>query len=130
VHDSNGAYNVVFCNVTALDVTYLSESPSAYTLLSASPTSLVQAQYIATFAFEGPNYGAVADAVDGTGLITNEPYEQAYGREMARRILASSAFLYIGRESETPVGIKVGVNGSRLKIAPLATVLASSFLYG
>jgi len=85
---------------------------------------------MSAFAFESPNPAEVAEVVDGTGLITDDPNERAYAREMARRTLASGAELFIGMAPEGDVGMVVEVDGSRVKIAPLAMMLASLFLYG
>ncbi|PPQ81383.1 hypothetical protein CVT25_015904 [Psilocybe cyanescens] len=92
VHGNMGACNVVFCNLTALDVTYTYAS-SRFILQSATPKSVDEAQHMMAAGFDGQT-SAISQAVDGAGLDVNTTYEQAYSVELSLQMLARGAFLY------------------------------------
>lgn len=126
VHGSNGAWNVVFCNVTALDVLYTYAS-SRYIVYTSVPTSTISAQHIMTVGFMQPTT-AVSYAVDGAGLQENTTFEEAYSLELSRQTLARGAYMY---EPKPVLGInnELVVIGTRLQIIPLVLFVAATLIF-
>ncbi|PPQ81379.1 LOW QUALITY PROTEIN: hypothetical protein CVT25_015900 [Psilocybe cyanescens] len=121
VHRSEGAWNVIFCNVTALDVIYTYAS-SRYIVQSATPKSVDDTQHVMAAGFDGQTT-AISQAVDGAGLDTSTTYEQAYSVELSRQMLARGALLY---EPADVIRIQSENNivGSNLRTLPLALFIS------
>jgi len=126
VHGSNGAWNVVFCNVTALDVVYTYAS-SRYIVSKSVPTSTISAQHIMTVGFMDQT-NAVSYAVDGAGLQDNTTFEETYSLELSRQTLARGAYMY---EAKPVLGInkELIVIGTRLQIIPLVLFVAATLIF-
>ena len=126
VHGSNGAWNVVFCNVTALEVTY-TYSSSRYIVDKSVPTSTLSAQHVMTVGFMDPTF-AVSYAVDGAGLQENTTFEEAYSLELSRQTLARGAYMY---EAIPVLGInnELIVIGTRLQIIPLMLFVLATLIF-
>ncbi|TFK38978.1 hypothetical protein BDQ12DRAFT_722828 [Crucibulum laeve] len=134
VHGNNGAWNVVYCNVSTLNVLYRHSSPDIFTVIQSSPTDLETAQYMVTFGFETPSTW-VADRVDGAGLVTDpntnstgDTYEEAYSLELGRQVLARGAVIYQSAPT-SEISSKNIVIGSRLRMAPLVLMIAAMVTY-
>ncbi|KIK03994.1 hypothetical protein K443DRAFT_676313 [Laccaria amethystina LaAM-08-1] len=126
IHGSNGAWNVVFCDVTALDVQYVYSS-SRFIVRESTPLSADSARHVMTLGIEGGSV-MVSQQVDGAGLQTNMTYEQAYGLELSRQAIARGAFVYestgvstIQRELETI--------GTSINLVPLALLLGGMLVF-
>ena len=127
VHGNNGAWNVVFCNVTALDVTYIYES-SRYILHSSSPKSLTTTRYIMAAGFQLLGTTVVSVAVDGAGLQSGTTYEGAYSLELSRQMLARAAFIY-EPANVLQIQSEINVNGSEIQVIPLAIFLGALLVF-
>ncbi|KAF8955570.1 hypothetical protein BDZ97DRAFT_280215 [Flammula alnicola] len=124
VHGNSGAWNVVVCNVSTLDVVYTYAS-SRYFHYSSSLTDVNSTQHIMTIGFSyytGSNF--VSTAVDGAGLNSNGTYEDAYALELSRQMLARGAQLY---ETTNTLGVEYEYNviGTRLQLIPLVLFCVS-----
>ncbi|KAF8955542.1 hypothetical protein BDZ97DRAFT_1856784 [Flammula alnicola] len=121
IHGNRGSWNVVFCNVTTLDVVYTYTS-SCYLHYSSSLTDVNSTQHIMTIGLEGVTT-AISYAVDGAGVTSNVTYEDTYALELSRQMLARGAKLY---ETTDALGVEYEYNiiGTRLQLIPL--VLFSS----
>ncbi|KAH9474523.1 hypothetical protein JR316_0012984 [Psilocybe cubensis] len=127
VHGNKGAWNVVFCNITALDVTYTYTS-SQFVVQKAVPKSVTDTQHIMAAGFEGQTT-AISQQVDGAGSDPNTgTYEQAYALELSRQMLARGAFLY---EPNDVIRIQSekSIIGSNLQVAPLVLFVAALVLF-
>ncbi|PPQ66040.1 hypothetical protein CVT26_010796 [Gymnopilus dilepis] len=128
VHGNNGAWNVVYCNVTTLQVNYTYAS-SRFRLRSSTPTSVFAAQRIMGGGLRSSSGDTViSDAVDGAGLQTNTTYEQAYALELSRQMLARGAYIYQPANVELIANEKV-VNGSNLQVIPLVLFNAALLVF-
>ncbi|KDR73867.1 hypothetical protein GALMADRAFT_227626 [Galerina marginata CBS 339.88] len=127
VHGNNGAWNAIFCNVTALEVAYKYES-SRYIMESASPSSLTAARYIMSAGFQGLSTTVISSAVDGAGSQPNTTYEQAYSLELSRQMLARAALIY---EPTNVIRIQSenSVNGSKLQVIPLLLFVGTLLVF-
>ncbi|PPQ94391.1 hypothetical protein CVT25_002747 [Psilocybe cyanescens] len=123
VHGNNGAWNVVFCNVTALDVTYTYAS-SRFLLQNAIPKSVADAQHMMAAGFNiGPAID-ISKAVDGAGLEINATYEQAYSIELSWQMLARGAFIYEPTEVNR-IQSESNIVGSNLRLIPLVLFIVA-----
>ncbi|KDR68207.1 hypothetical protein GALMADRAFT_272694 [Galerina marginata CBS 339.88] len=127
VHGNNGAWNVVFCNVTALEVTYKYES-LRYITVSSSPQPLTTARYIMSAGFERSSTTVISSAVAGAGLQSNTTFEEAYSLELSRQMLARAAFIY---EPKNVLRIQYenNVNGSKLQLIPLVLFVGALLVF-
>jgi hypothetical protein len=73
--------------------------------------------------------GRASDSVDGVGLRPNSSsYEEAYGLELSRRILATGATLYQAKDA-SEIRRELQVTGSKLDLAPLALMVTATLVY-
>uniref|UniRef100_A0A8H7XTX3 Uncharacterized protein n=1 Tax=Psilocybe cubensis TaxID=181762 RepID=A0A8H7XTX3_PSICU len=138
VHGNTGAWNVVVCNTTALDVTYTYHPPSSsssspgaqFIMQHASLASTTDTQHIMAAAFAGQTT-AVSRAVDGAGTIDGHggvTYEQVYALQLARYALAAGGFMYEPREVDF-IRLQDDIVGAELQIAALALFLAAVLVF-
>ncbi|KAF9458683.1 hypothetical protein BDZ94DRAFT_1239783 [Collybia nuda] len=129
IHGNNGAYNVIYCDVTAFDVVYKYQSSSArFTLQKSTPSSLAHARAMISFGLPIEGSTWVRDAVDGSGIQTNSTYEEAYALELSRQTLARSAVIY----ENTPVLMinrEQQIIGTKLFMIPFVIMLAMMLFY-
>jgi len=126
VHGSNGAWNVVYCNVTALNVSY-TYSSLRYTTNGAVPTDDDSARHIMTTMFQ-TSLTQVSDAVDGAGLLTSMSYEEAYSLQLSKQALARGAYLYAPRDVLS-ISKEQNIIGSRLQLIPLVIFVCATLLF-
>lgn len=127
VHGSNGAWNVVYCNLTALEVTYTYTS-KRYITNSAVPTDDDSTRHIMTVMFN--TFSAqVSDAVNGAGLLTNMSYEEAYSLELSKQALARGAYIYEPRDVLS-ISKELNIIGSRLQLIPLVVFVFATVVFG
>ncbi|PPQ97614.1 hypothetical protein CVT26_002372 [Gymnopilus dilepis] len=123
LHGESDAWNVIFCNITAVDVTYGYQS-SRYIMQSASPKSLADTRAMMSPGFLLSNTAVISEAVDGAGLQSNTTYEEAYSLELSRFMLARGAGLYAPTDV-LRIESNNYVNGSKLQVIPLAIFVAT-----
>ncbi|KAF8996043.1 hypothetical protein BDQ17DRAFT_963865 [Cyathus striatus] len=101
IHGNKGAWNVIQCNVAAVDVTYTyKSSTSEFTIKSSTPSSLRDARAIITFGLDMyRTNNPVATAVDGAGLQTETTYEEEYALELSRQTIARGAVMYVTQDT-------------------------------
>ncbi|KAF8955571.1 hypothetical protein BDZ97DRAFT_1926616 [Flammula alnicola] len=116
IHGNQGSWNVVFCNVTTLDVVYTYAS-SRYFHYSSSLTDVNSTQHIMTIGLSAATT-AISYAVDGAGITSNVTYEDTYALELSRQMLARGAKVY---ETTDALGVEYEYNiiGTRLQLIPL-----------
>ncbi|KAF8898218.1 hypothetical protein CPB84DRAFT_1780608 [Gymnopilus junonius] len=128
VHGNNGAWNVVYCNVTALQVTYTYAS-SRFLFRSSTPASLFAAQRMMSGGLVNiAGNTVISAAVDGAGLQTSTTYEQAYALELSRQMLARGAYIYEPVDVEQIASENL-VNGSDLQVIPLVLFIAALIVF-
>ena len=127
VHGESGAWNVVFCNVTLLDVAYTYRS-SRFIMNSASPKSVADTRTIMSAAFLGLGTTVVSLAVDGSGLDANPTYEQAYSWELSQQLLGPAAYIY-GSTNVLNIESEIDLNGSKLQLIPLALFVGALLVF-
>ena len=126
VHGKSGAWNVVLCNVTVLDVSY-TYSSSQYITNTAVSTSIETARYVVTAMFYSSST-LVSDAVDGAGLQTKTPYEEAYSLELSRQSLARGAYIYAPSDALSILR-ELNIIGTELQLIPLVIFVAAMLLF-
>lgn len=126
-HGESGAWNVVFCNVTLLDVTYTYRS-SRYIVNSASPKSVADTRTIMSVPFINLGTPVVSLAVDGSGLDANPTYEQAYSWELSRQLIGPAAYIY-GSSNVLGVQSEIDLNGSELQLIPLLLFVGALLVF-
>jgi hypothetical protein len=124
-HGESGAWNVVFCNVTLLDVTYTYQS-SRYIVNSASPKSLTDTRTIMSVGSFGSSI--VSLAVEGSGSDSNPTYEQAYSWELSRQQLGPAAYIY-APTNVLNIQSEIDVNGSKLQLIPLVLFIGALLVF-
>ncbi|KAF8995980.1 hypothetical protein BDQ17DRAFT_1364875 [Cyathus striatus] len=132
IHGSSGAWNVVYCNISVLEVSYMfSSSSNTYSVTQSSLVPVESARPVASFGMESsviPNQ--IKTTVDGIGIITTGlTYEDAYGLELSRQVLARSSALYRPVDA-TDVSTEFAIVGSRIDLVPLAVLIASMLTLG
>ncbi|KDR67245.1 hypothetical protein GALMADRAFT_283600 [Galerina marginata CBS 339.88] len=127
LHGESGGWNVVYCNITALDVTYNYQS-SRYIVQSSTPASVAVTRAIASAAFLDEYTSAVSNAVNGAGLQQGTTYEEAYSLELSRRVIGPSAFIY-KPTNVLEIHSQHGVTGSRLELAPLIIFIGTLLVF-
>jgi len=120
-HGESGIWNVVFCNVTLLDVVYTYQS-SRYITNSVSPKSLTDTRAIMSVGGLGTN--VVSLAVDGSGIDGNPTYEQAYSWELSRQLLGPAAYIY-APTNVLNIHSEIDLNGSKLQLIPLVLFIGA-----
>ena len=75
------------------------------------------------------SYRPIAPVIDGAGFTSAETHEQAYARELSKRILGLGAALY-RNSGVAEIRTEGGIVASKLEIAPLAVLLGAMFVYG
>jgi hypothetical protein len=125
IHGNAGAWNVVYCNMTAVDVVYTYED-SRYQVHDSSPTSLQYARYIAAVGLPTA-LDLTETTVDG---VPPSEWEEAYGLELSRRVLGHSAWLLYEPQNATEVNWQFVTIGSELNIAPLIILVTGMATYG
>lgn len=128
VHGNAGAYNVIYCSLSALNVDY-TYTGSQYILDQASPASVQDTQYIVTVGFGSSPLGTVKSTVEGAGIQTVTTYEEAFSLELSRRILGLGATLYV-QNAATEVHSELATVGSELNLIPFTILLACMTLFG
>ncbi|KDR66408.1 hypothetical protein GALMADRAFT_147995 [Galerina marginata CBS 339.88] len=124
IHGNKGAWNVVFCNVTALDVTYTYTS-SRYILESSTPKPLPEARYMMAGGLEASTgTPVVSTPIDGAGLQTDATYEQAYSLQLSRQMVARGAFIYQPTDA-IQIQSENTISGSNLQVIPLTIFVIS-----
>lgn len=126
VHGKNGAWNVVLCNVTVLDVSY-TYSSSQYITNTAVSTSIETARYVVTAMFFSSST-LISDAVDGAGLQTKMPYEEAYSLELSRQTLARGAYIYAPSDVLSILR-ELNIIGTELQLIPLVIFVVAMLLF-
>jgi hypothetical protein len=127
VHASAGAYNVVYCNVTALDVIY-TYTADRFITRSSSPVPAQDARYIISGGYlEGMEI--IKTLVEGVGTKAGESYEAAFGLELTRRFLGLGAIIYQPTEA-TDVSQELTAIGSKFDLIPFALLLLGMTAYG
>ena len=127
-NQNDGASNVIFCNVTLLDVMYTYQS-LRYIMKSASPKSLADTHTIMSASFSGLGTTVVSSAVEGSGSDANPTYEQVYSWELSRELLGGAAYFY---ESTNVLHIQseIDLNGSKLQLIPLVLFMGALLVLG
>lgn len=133
-----GGWNVVYCNVTTVNIQYEYTPPSStapstqggtYTTITTSlaPAPRVP-MLVATGLDNGPILSWVPDRVDGVGWQGAGNYLESFALEMSRELMAFTAMLW---QPEQVLSIQdvAGVIGSRVQIAPLALYVGAVLLY-
>ncbi|KAF7982208.1 hypothetical protein HWV62_29392 [Athelia sp. TMB] len=138
LHGDLGGWNVVYCNVTTVNIQYEYTPPSStapssqggtYTTIT---TNLAPApripMLVATGLDNGPILSWVPDRVDGVGWQGAGNYLESFALEMSRELMAFTAMLW---QPEQVLSIQdvAGVIGSRVQIAPLALYVGAVLLY-
>jgi len=128
-HGDRGAWNVVFCNVTLVDVAYTYQS-SRYIMNSASPKSLADTRIIMAASFiDSLGTNAVSLTVDtSSGLDANPTYEQVYSWELSRQLLGRAAYIY-GSTNVLNIQSEIDLNGSKLQLIPLALFIGALLVF-
>lgn len=126
MHGSNGAWNVVYCNLTALIVSY-SYTSSRFVANSIAPTDDNSTRHIMTVIFDAVST-QVSAAVDGAGLLTGVTYEEAYSLELSKQALARGAYIYESRDVES-ISKELNIIGSRLQLIPLVIFVLATLLF-
>ncbi|KAJ7114144.1 hypothetical protein C8R43DRAFT_1156723 [Mycena crocata] len=124
IHGNKGAYNVLTCDVKSLSVTYRYFNGS-YTLLSASPSDMEQAQRVSDGTIAGPSY--VGPSIDGAGL-TEGRYTDAYASKLSQVALSMTSYVFEPAETTSYQFIEPNI-GSRLPLAPLLLLLSLQLIY-
>ncbi|KAH9474521.1 hypothetical protein JR316_0012982 [Psilocybe cubensis] len=125
-HGNNGAWNVIFCNVTALDITYTYTS-TRFLQQSTSPISVSDTRYMMIAGFYNGET-LISTAVNGAGLEASTTYEQAYSNELSRQMLARGAIIYQPKDVIRIESENTAV-GSNLQVIPLALFIAALLLF-
>ena len=126
IHGSNGAWNVVFCDVTALDVQYVYSS-SQFIIRESTPLSADSARLVMTLGIEGGSV-RVSQQVDGAGLQTKMTYEEAYGLELSRQAIARGAFVYEST-GVSAIQRELEIIGTCIDLVPLALLLGGMLVF-
>jgi hypothetical protein len=127
IHSSAGAYNVVYCNVTVLDIFYTYTS-SQYIVRQATPFPVQDARRIIALGYDGGSRD-ISKFVEGAGVSTKETYEQAYARELSRQVTGLGAYLYRPKNA-LEVQSQYEILGSSLNLVPLAILVSAMLIYG
>ncbi|KAF8994379.1 hypothetical protein BDQ17DRAFT_1431041 [Cyathus striatus] len=74
IHGNQGAWNIIYCDVAAVDVAYAyKSSTSEFTIMTSTPSSLLDTRAIITYEFQiYDSSDPVATVVDGVDLQTYE----------------------------------------------------------
>ncbi|KAF7345476.1 hypothetical protein MVEN_01565900 [Mycena venus] len=124
LHGNRGGYNVLTCEIKALDVKYHYFNGS-YSLLSSTPSELAQGQRLSDGSWAGLKY--VPTAVDGAGLYSGS-YADAFAARLSLVTLATTAYVIepteaLQQEYTWPI------IGSRIPLAPFLLFFTIAFIY-
>jgi hypothetical protein len=126
-HGKAGAWNVLVCNVDVVSATYAYSNGTFKTLERSTVTDLNMTRRIA--AYSGTNYitNGVANAVEGTGLVSGD-YAMTFGLELSRRLMALTGSIY---EPSDSLGVKMVVPtiGAKLQLVPLVLLVTTQVVY-
>ncbi|KAF9001721.1 hypothetical protein BDQ17DRAFT_1490130 [Cyathus striatus] len=128
LHGNQGAWNIIYCDLSAVDVTYAyKSSTSEFTIMSSTPSSLQDTRAIITYEFQTyPRTDPVATAVDGVDLQT---YEETYALELSRQTIAKGSNMYITQDT-TDISREEQTLGTKIYLIPFTILLGMMMLYG
>jgi len=129
-----GAWNVIYCNVTVRNITYSYDSPfpaggdGVYKTLSWEPASLRITSLLTAYLDSTYISSFVPQNVEGSGLHFGMNYVDAFGLELSRELVAFSASIWQPENVLSISGTK-SEQGTRLQIIPLALYVVTVLLY-
>ena len=126
-HGKAGAWNVLVCDVDVVSMTYAYSNGTFRTLERSTVTDLNMTRRIAAYARTNYITKGIADAVEGTGLVSGN-YTATFALELSRRLMALTGSKYEPSNSLS-VNIVVPTIGARLQLVPLVFLVATLVVY-
>ena len=118
---------MLVCEVDVVSATYAYSNGTFKTLERSTVTDLNMTRRIAAYSTRSYITNGVANAVEGTGLVSGN-YSMTFGLELSRRLLALTGSIYEPSDS-LAVKMVVPTIGARLQLVPLVFLVTTLVIY-